>query len=200
MRELKPDIDVSSITKKRHAKNAIERLATAIRYHNYRYYVLDDPVVSDAEYDKLLLNLIAIEERFPDLIQTESPTQRVGSEPRSALEKVKHPIPMVSLKTVYDEDTVRSFDRTCRTELNRDEVEYVAELKFDGVAVELEYDEGKLVLASTRGDGITGEDVTANIRTIKDIPLVLQELADEKPPERLVVRGEVFMDLDDFNR
>ncbi len=200
MRELKPDVDIISITDDTKAEDAIKRLSNAIRYHNYRYYVLDDPVVSDAEYDKLLLNLIALEEKFPALLQSDSPTQRVGIEPRSSLDKVIHTIPMVSLKTVYDEETVLSFDSKCRAELKKSKVEYVAELKFDGLAVELEYENGKLVLASTRGDGVTGEDITANVRTIKDVPLTLQAFEDEDPPSRIIVRGEVFMDLDDFNK
>ncbi len=200
MRELKPDVDIESITNESTAEDAIIRLSDAIRYHNYRYYVLDDPLVTDAEYDKLLLVLIALEEKFPTLLQSDSPTQRVGIEPRSSLDKVTHTIPMVSLKTVYDKETVLSFDKTCKAELNKSKVEYVAEPKFDGLAVELEYENRKLVLASTRGDGITGEDVTANIRTIQDVPLTLQAFEDENPPSRIIVRGEVFMDLEDFNK
>ncbi|MFW9848685.1 MAG: NAD-dependent DNA ligase LigA [Candidatus Thorarchaeota archaeon] len=200
MRELKPDIDVSSISSKKEAKEAMERLSSAIRYHNRMYYGLDNPVITDAEYDKLLLDLIALEEKFPDHIDPNSPTQRVGEEPRSSLAKVTHTIPMVSLKTVYDEETVLSFDNTCKSELKKKQVEYVAEPKFDGLAVELEYDENRLVLASTRGDGITGEDVTANVRTIKDVPLILQSIGKEPPPKRLIVRGEVYMDITDFDK
>ena len=199
-RDIKPEVDVSSITTTSKAKDAITKLSDAIRYHNYRYYVLDDPVITDPEYDKLLLALIALEEKFPTLLQNDSPTQRVGSEPRSSLGKVTHPIPMVSLKTVYEKDTVLSFDRRCKKELSKDVVGYIAEPKFDGLAVELVYEQGQLIEASTRGDGITGEEITANIRTIHDVPLLLQAFEDESPPKRLVVRGEVFMDLKDFNR
>ncbi|MHA1661854.1 MAG: NAD-dependent DNA ligase LigA, partial [Candidatus Thorarchaeota archaeon] len=128
-----------------------------------------------------------------------SPTQQVGGAPREELGLIPHPIPMVSLKTVYDEDVVRSFDESSRTDMGISQVEYVAELKFDGLAVELVYEDGNLVVASTRGDGVTGEDVTANIKTIKEIPLVLRSHEGTKPPTRLVVRGEVYMSYARFN-
>jgi len=198
-KETIPTIDVAKITKKKDAKIAIKKLSEAIHFHNYRYYVLDSPEIKDQEYDKLLLQLQELEEKYPDLKESTSPTQQVGGEPREELGLVPHPIPMVSLKTVYDEEVVHSFDKNCRTDLGIDPVEYVAELKFDGVAVELVYENGNLVVASTRGDGVTGEDVTANIKTIKEIPLVLMSHEGTKPPKRLVVRGEVYMSYARFN-
>ncbi len=199
MREMKPKIDVSKIKNETEASKAIELLSESIRFHNYRYYVLDDPVISDAEYDKLFKDLAMLEKQYPGLVRQDSPTQRVGSEPVSSLKKVTHPIPMVSLKTVYDEEEVRSFDSTCQQELHTADVEYTAEPKFDGLAVELVYEDRKLLLAATRGDGQTGEDVTANIKTIPDVPLILNAFEGREPPKRLVVRGEVYMELDKFN-
>jgi DNA ligase (NAD+) len=193
IRDSKPVIDVARITTKKDAKTAIKKLSDAIHFHNYRYYVLDAPVINDREYDILLLQLIELEERYPSLKEPSSPTQQVGGAPREELGFVVHPIPMVSLKTIYDEDDVRSFDETCRNVLGIELVEYVVELKFDGLAVELIYENGKLIVASTRGDGVTGEDVTTNVKTIKEIPLVLMSYQDKEPPKRLVVRGEVYM-------
>ncbi|MFW9813254.1 MAG: NAD-dependent DNA ligase LigA [Candidatus Thorarchaeota archaeon] len=194
MREdMKPKIDVSKVKTKKDAQAAINDLSKALHFHNYRYYVMDSPEITDAEYDRLLLQLIELEEKYPELKSATSPTQQVGGPPREELGLVTHPIPMVSLKTVYDEDVVRSFDETCRSELGLSDVEYVAEPKFDGLAVELIYENGELVVASTRGDGTTGEDVTANIKTIKEVPLVLMVHQGQAPPQRLVARGEVFM-------
>ncbi len=195
----KPKVSVDKIESHDEAEKAAHVLRDAIRFHNYRYYVLDSPIITDEEFDELFLTLIALEEKFPDLKSLDSPTQQVGGAPREELGLVTHTIPMVSLKTVYEEDAVRSFDQTCRSELGVDELEYIAEPKFDGVAVELVYENGRLVVASTRGDGETGEDITANIRTIKEVPLVLMSYEGEEPPSRLVVRGEVYMGIDIFN-
>lgn len=195
----KPIIDVANIKSKKDAKSAVQELSDAIHFHNYRYYVSDSPVISDLEYDQLLLQLQELEDRYPDLKESTSPTQQVGGTPREELGLVPHPIPMVSLKTVYDEDDVHSFDATCRSDLGITQVEYVAEPKFDGLAVELVYEKGNLVVASTRGDGETGEDVSANIKTIKELPLVLMSHEKMKPPERLVVRGEVYISYARFN-
>lgn len=194
-----PIIDVTKITKKKDARVAIKKLSEALHFHNYLYYVLDAPIIRDREYDKLLFQLQELEERYPDLKTATSPTQQVGGAPREELGLIQHPIPMVSLKTVYDEQDVSSFDDNCRNVLGVSQVEYVAELKFDGLAVELVYEKGKLVVASTRGDGQTGEDVTANVKTIKEIPLVLRPHEETKPPRRLVVRGEVYMSYARFN-
>jgi len=195
--ELKPDVSPQAIADLEEAKEAVETLREAIRYHNYRYYVLDDPAISDAEYDELLADLRALENKFPNLQSPDSPTQQVGGEPRDELGLVDHPSPMLSLKAVYDEEDVRSFDETCRAELGLETVEYVAEPKYDGLAIELIYESGRLSVAATRGDGDTGEDVTANVRTIKEVPLVLLD-QEAVPPGQLVVRGEVYMRRDEF--
>lgn len=196
---MKPKIDVANIKSKKDARSAVKKLSDALHFHNYRYYVLDAPVITDLEYDQLLLQLQELEDRYPDLKTSTSPTQQVGGAPREELGLVQHPIPMVSLKTEYDEAVVRSFNATCRTELGIPEVEYVAELKFDGLAVELVYEDGNLIIASTRGDGETGENVTANIKTIREVPLVLMSHEGKSPPDSLVVRGEVYMSYARFN-
>ncbi|TFG26447.1 NAD-dependent DNA ligase LigA [Candidatus Thorarchaeota archaeon] len=198
-KETIPTIDIAKITTKKDARIAIKKLSDAIHFHNYYYYVLDSPIIKDREYDKLLFQLQELEEKYPDLKTATSPTQQVGGAPREELGLIPHPIPMVSLKTVYNEDDVLSFDASCRTDLSLLEVEYIAELKFDGLAVELVYENGELVVASTRGDGQTGEDVTANVKTIKEVPLILMSHKDVKPPARLVIRGEVYMSHARFN-
>lgn len=196
--KFKPDISPQDIDDLEEAKEAVEALREAIRYHNYRYYILDDPAISDAEYDELLADLQELETKFPTVQSPDSPTQQVGGEPREELGLVEHPSPMLSLKVVYDEEDVGSFDETCRTELGLETVEYVAEPKYDGLAIELIYENGRLSTASTRGDGYTGEDVTANVRTIKEVPLVLLDQEGAPPPEQLVVRGEIYMRQDEF--
>ncbi len=201
--EHQPDVAPGKIDDQATAREAVEELREAIRYHNYRYYVLDDPVISDAEYDALMQDLRDLEEKFPELQRADSPTQQVGGEPRDELGLVDHPLPMLSLKAVYDADAVRNFDETCRDELDRETVVYVAEPKYDGLAVELVYADGELAVASTRGDGETGEEITANVRTIKEVPLRLLAQADVSIPDRLVVRGEIYMrrdEFEDFNR
>jgi DNA ligase (NAD+) len=196
----KPDISPESIESINEARKAVEQLRDAIRYHNYRYHVLDDPIISDAEYDELMKNLQTLEEKFPELQSPDSPTQHVGGEPRDELGAVKHPSPMLSLRAVYEEEEFRNFDQTCRRELNQKAIEYVAEPKYDGVAVELIYEDGRLAVASTRGDGETGEDVTANIKTFKEVPLVLFSHEGVSVPSRLVARGEVYMRKDEFKK
>ncbi len=198
-KDLKPEVDPGSIDSKEQAQEPVEKLREAIRYHNYRYYVLDDPVISDAEYDDLMKTLETLEENFPDLQTPDSPTQHVGGEPREELGKVKHPNLMLSLRAVYEEQDVRDFEASCKKGLNKKSVKYVAEPKYDGTAIELIYEDGRLVVASTRGDGETGEDVTDNIKTIKAIPLVLISEDDIDIPLRLVVRGEIYMRKDEFN-
>ena len=193
-----PDIDAERIESEADAAEAIDTLRTAIRHHNYRYYVLDDPVISDAAYDRLMQTLQALEKRFPDLQTDDSPTHRIGAPPRDDMARVRHPVPMRSLRSVYEEDDVRAFDQTCRDALDAETVTYVAEPKFDGLAVELVYDDGQLVQGSTRGDGTTGEDITPNLKTVAGVPLRLRD-ADRPIPDRLVVRGEVYMPLDAFN-
>ena len=192
------DLDLDTIDSEEAAAYAAEQLREALRYHNYRYYVLDDPVVSDAEYDRLFQQLQTLEETYPELQTPDSPTHQVGGAVRDELGTAQHPTPMLSLKAVYEEEDVRNFDETCRTELGRKSIVYTAEPKFDGLAVELIYEDGQLVQAATRGDGETGEEITANVKTIKGVPLRLRD--DERPvPDRLVARGEAYMRKDEFN-
>jgi DNA ligase (NAD+) len=166
------------------------QLREAIDYHNYRYYVLDDPEITDADYDRLMRELVALEERYPELRTPESPTQRVGTEPVSAFAKVSRDIPMLSLANAYDESELQAFDRRVREELDVAEVEYNAEPKLDGLAISLMYQDGVFVQGSTRGDGVTGEDITANLRTVRALPLRLRGAGW---PATLEVRGEVYM-------
>ncbi|HJK91039.1 MAG TPA: NAD-dependent DNA ligase LigA [Polyangiaceae bacterium LLY-WYZ-15_(1-7)] len=173
------------------------QLCEEIAQHNYAYYVLDQPTVSDAEYDGLFNELRALEKQHPELVGPASPTQRIGAEPREGFTKVTRAVRMYSLDNVYDEDEVSEFDRRVRDELHGDAtVSYVAEPKIDGASIEITYEDGVLVLASTRGDGETGEDVTANVRTIRALPLRIPE------KRTFTVRGEVFIygaDLDAVN-
>ena len=177
------------------AARALE-LRRLLEQHNYRYYVLDDPEVSDAEYDRLLHELKAIEADNPDLITPDSPTQRVGVTPVSELQEVVHTTPMLSLDNAFTDEDLTNFDRRVRERLeNVDVIEYTAEPKLDGLAVSFRYQDGKLVRAATRGDGMKGEDVTHNIRTIKSVPM---QLRGKKVPDVIDVRGEVFMLIDGF--
>ncbi len=187
--------------KERELIKRIEKLREAIRYHNYRYYILNEPEVSDAEYDRLMRELEQLERSHPELITLDSPTQRVGAKPLDEFETVEHTIPMLSLSNALKEDEVREFDKRVKRFLNTTlDIEYVAELKFDGVAVELVYESRNLVLGSTRGDGFVGENITQNLRTIRAMPFILHQGDDLPPPARLEVRGEVIMHTDDFKR
>ena len=178
-------------------------LRREIERHNYAYYVLDAPTIPDAEYDRLFRELQALEADHPELVTPDSPTRRVGGTPLDAFPKVRHAVPMLSIRTETDTEAsgAQAFDARVRKELGLEErdppVEYAAELKFDGLAINLRYELGVLVAAATRGDGETGEDVTQNIRTVHAIPLRLQTAS---PPPVLEVRGEVFMRRDDFER
>ena len=171
----------------------ISTLRDLIRHHEYCYYVLDAPEIPDVEYDKLIKQLQNLELTHPELITPDSPTQRVGGAPLSQFSSIRHQLPMLSLDNVFDESSFIAFNKRIKDRLELDEeqaVEYCCELKLDGLAVSLLYENGQLIQAATRGDGTTGEDITANVRTIKTIPLVLQ---GENIPSRLEVRGEVFM-------
>jgi DNA ligase (NAD+) len=178
----------------------VKDLREQIHYHNYRYYVLDDPVISDDEFDRLMRELSRLEEEYPELITPDSPTQRVGAPPLDKFETVVHRQPMLSLENAFSEAEAREFDERLKRFLRRgEEFHYVVEPKMDGVAVELVYENGRLAVGSTRGDGFRGENVTQNLKTIHTIPLqVLQE--QEPAPELLEVRGEVYMDLGDFKK
>lgn len=179
-------------------KKRVEKLREEIEYHNYRYYILDQPEISDAQYDRLMRELEKLEEQYPELRSPNSPTQRVGAPPLEAFEIVRHTIPMLSLANAFDEAEARDFDKRVKKFLGTSQdIEYVAEPKLDGLAVELVYEKGLFVVGSTRGDGINGENITQNLRTIKTIPLQL--IRKEIPvPERLEVRGEVIMQVQKF--
>ena len=191
-----------------HSRDIAQELAELrdlIASHDYAYYVLDDPVVPDAEYDRLMRRLQKLEEAYPQYVTADSPTQRVGAVPAGEFADVRHGAPMLSLGNAFDEGELVDFDRRVRERLESDEskideVEYVAEPKLDGAAVNLRYEQGRLVLAATRGDGQTGEDITHNARTIPSVPL---RLRGGRWPDVLEVRGEVFMPLagfEEYNR
>ena len=211
----------------RAAAARIEELRQQINYHNYRYYVLDSPVISDAEYDRLLQELTALEEEHPELVTPDSPTQRVGAPPTAAFESYTHRQPMLSLSNAFGDEELLAFDRRIKRMLGMSpdaDVEYVAELKIDGLAVSLTYEAGGFARGATRGDGDSGEDITQNLRTIKAIPLRLLGSGTERPtsnrqpessdpqsslvtqhsslpiPELIEVRGEVFLLHDEFRR
>lgn len=179
------------------AEEEAKKLREEIRHHDYLYYVRNEPEISDTEYDKLRKNLEKIEDKFPDLITPDSPTRRVGAEPAEELEAVKHTKSMLSLDTIEIEDIEKWMKK--RKELSgADRINFVMEPKLDGLSVELIYENGSYSRGSTRGDGIRGEDVTDNIRTIRAVPLKLFE-KQKSPPSRLAVRGEVLMGLEDFS-
>jgi len=183
----------------------VKKLREEIEYHNYRYYVLDSPVISDAEYDALMRELRELEAQYPELVTPDSPTQRVGFKPAEGFREVPHAEPMLSLDDAMSEDEVKEFDERIKRFLNLPldmEIEYTVEPKIDGVAVELVYEKGVLSVASTRGDGYVGEDVTNNVKTIKSIPLRLRRFSDDAPeiPPRIDVRGEVYLSKEEFKR
>src|SRR6059036_3056680 len=178
----------------RDVRQEVERLRREIEHHNYRYYVLDDPLVSDAEYDTLFRRLEQLEAEHPELASPDSPTQRVGAMPLEKFETVRHRHPMLSLNNVTTREEMAEFDARIRKFLNLARVEYVGEPKIDGVAVELVYEDGVLRTASTRGDGLVGENITPNMRTIRSLPLRLR-IDDGPLPALLEVRGEVFLPL-----
>jgi len=193
-----PDLFSSSVPPS--AQERADALRELLHHHAHQYYVLDTPQVPDAEYDQLFQELQALESQYPELLTPDSPTQRVGGQALDGFAKVRHPVPMLSIRTETDIEATgaRNFDARVRRELGLPEdappVEYVAELKFDGLAISLRYERGVLVCAATRGDGEVGEDVTQNIRTIGQVPLRLPPGV----PEVLEVRGEVYMRRDDF--
>jgi DNA ligase (NAD+) len=182
-------------------RSRVDTLRREIEQHNYNYYVLDQPTIPDAEYDRLYRELQALETAHPELVTPDSPTQRVGGKPLDEFPKVRHAVPMLSIRTETDTEAsgAQAFDARVRRELGLTEtdpaVEYAAELKFDGLAINLRYEHGVLVQGATRGDGETGEEVTQNVRTVRAIPL---RLVTDAPPPVLEVRGEVFMRRDDF--
>ena len=176
-------------------KEELENLKHEIRENAYRYYVEDNPTISDAEYDKMFKRLLEIEEKYPELKTSDSPSNRVGGEVISEFNKIHHKIPMLSLSNMFSENDIRQFDRRIKDILKTEnEIEYAVEFKFDGLAVSAVYEDGIFSLGSTRGDGTTGEDVTTNLKTIKSLPLKLRG----DYPKHVEFRGEVIMKLDSF--
>ncbi|MGH7258408.1 MAG: NAD-dependent DNA ligase LigA, partial [Nitrospiraceae bacterium] len=180
------------------ALSRIESLRREIRRHDELYYVKDRPEISDTGYDRLFRELVDLESAHPDLVTQDSPTQRVGAPPLESLGKVRHEKAMLSLDSIANRQDVLAFDARMRRDLRLDSLVYTAEPKFDGLSVELVYENGTFVRGATRGDGLTGEDVTVNLRTIRSLPLQLSEVPGV--PHHLVVRGEVYMRLDDFQQ
>jgi DNA ligase (NAD+) len=173
------------------------RLRAELDAHNHAYYVLDAPTIPDAEYDRLYRELESLEQAWPALITSDSPTRRVGGAPLAGFAEVVHRVPMLSLANAFADDEIVAFDRRCREALDRERIDYAVEPKLDGVAITLIYEDGLFVRGATRGDGTRGEDVTANLRTVRSIPL---RLRGERPPARIEVRGEVLMQRSDFER
>src|SRR5882757_7466183 len=180
----------------------IESLREKIRHHEYLYYVVDQPEISDAEFDKLMQQLKDLEAEHPDLITADSPTQRVGGRPREGFVKVRHSSPMLSLDNTYSEEELRAWERRVHELSGRKDVDYVCELKLDGMSLALVYEDGKLVRGVTRGDGTVGEDVTLNVRTVRSIPLVIpkEKLRKAGMPADFELRGELLMPLAAFKR
>ncbi|HEY4606603.1 MAG TPA: NAD-dependent DNA ligase LigA, partial [Acidimicrobiia bacterium] len=168
----------------------IEELRSQVNEHLYRYHVLDDPTISDAQFDALIAELRSLEEANPELITPDSPTQRVGAPVGDLFRPVRHLRPMFSLDNADSQEMLLAWEQRMERQLGRAPKGYVAELKIDGLAVVLTYRDGVLETGATRGDGVTGEDITANLRTIKSVPL---RLLDQSPPAVLEVRGEVYM-------
>ncbi len=175
----------------------IESLRDKIRHHEYLYYVLDQPEISDADFDKLMQQLKDLEAQDPGLIAADSPTQRVGGKPREGFVKVAHSSPMLSLDNTYSEDELRAWERRVHELSGRKDVDYVCELKLDGMSLALIYEDGKLARGITRGDGSIGEDVTLNVRTVRSVPLSIpkDKLKKAGIPPDFEVRGELLMPL-----
>jgi len=180
-------------------RKRVEQLRAQLRDHDYRYYVLAEPSISDEEYDRLLRELAGLEEQYAELKSADSPTQRVGGQPTKEFASVTHAVPMLSLANTYSEEEVREFDERVRKAVNKEAVEYVSELKVDGVAVSLLYRRGVLARGATRGDGVQGDDITQNLKTLRSVPLKLRTSEGVKA-EEIEVRGEVFMTREDFDR
>jgi len=183
-------------------QDELDSLREKIRHHEYRYYVLDDPEISDAEFDRLMNELKKVEAEHPELITPDSPTQRVGGKPREGFVKVPHSVPMLSLDNAYSEDELRSWERRVHELSGRKDIEYVCELKLDGMSLALRYEGGKLARGITRGDGSTGEDVTSNVRTVRSVPLSVpsDKLKKAGIPADFEVRGEMLMPLESFRK
>lgn len=171
------------------AKLRIDELRNQLHTHNHNYYVLSQPTISDFDFDMLLKELIELEEKYPEFKDPNSPTQRVGSDINIEFNQVEHKYPMLSLGNTYSEDEIRDFETRIK-KLIDGEIKYVCELKYDGTSISLTYKNGKLVQAVTRGDGVRGDDVTANVKTIRSVPL---QLSGNDYPEEFEIRGEILM-------
>jgi len=189
-------------TSTKDVQKKLDSLRDKIRYHEHRYYVLDDPEVSDAAFDKLMDELIALEAKHPELVTADSPTQRVGGKPSEEFAKVRHSTPMLSLAKTTSEAELRDWERRVHELSGQSQVDYVCELKLDGMSLALRFKDGRLVLGLTRGDGTTGEDVTPNVRTVRSIPLMIGDKTLDKAglPRDFEVRGELLMPLKSFER
>jgi DNA ligase (NAD+) len=187
-------IDISAVSYEE-AKDFVKKLRRSIQQHNYLYYARNKPEISDHEYDQMLQDLITLEKKFPSLVTPDSPSQRVGAPPLKEFKTVQHKIPMLSLGNAFNNEDLINFDKRIKKELKTDTVQYVTELKMDGLAVSIRYENGMLVQGATRGNGISGEDVTLNIKTIKNIPL---KLFGNIIPAVIEIRGEVIMYKKDF--
>src|SRR5271163_5211126 len=181
-------------------KKEIADLREKLRYHEYRYYVLDEPEISDAAYDRFMNRLKELEATYPELVTPDSPTVRVGGAPREGFQTVRHARAMLSLDNAFSYDALREWDRRAREVSGQEKIEYAAEHKFDGLSISLQYKDGSLARAVTRGDGRTGEDVTLNVKTIRSVPLSLDPAALKKArlPETFEVRGEIMMPRKSF--
>ncbi len=193
-----PDLDFDDVDAldEHEAREQVERLREALEHHDYCYYVEASPVISDKAYDTLFRRLQDLEEAFPGLQSEDSPTQRVGAEPLDSLERVEHVTTMLSLDAAFEDEEIASFDDFVRRNLGGDDVCYVCEPKFDGMSIEIVYEDGKFTRAATRGNGREGEDVTENVRTIRSVPLTLRDEADV--PSMLAIRGEIYMPISGF--
>jgi len=193
---------MTSAAKEKDVERRLEELRDQIRYHEHRYYVLDDPEISDAEFDQLMNELKHLEQEHPSLITPDSPTQRVGGKPREGFVKRPHSSPMLSLDNTYNVDELRNWDRRVHELSGRKDIDYVCELKLDGMSLALLYQQGRLERGVTRGDGSIGEDVTANVRTVRSIPLAIakEKLQAAGVPRDFEVRGEMLMPLEAFRR
>src|SRR5438105_14341709 len=191
-----------SKTSQTNVERDLESLREQIRYHEHRYYVLDDPEISDADFDLLMQQLKQLEAAHPELITPDSPTQRVGGKPREGFAKAKHSSPMLSLDNAYNEQEFRDWVRRVHELTSKSKVDFVCELKLDGMSLALTYADGQLVRGLTRGDGVTGEDVTSNVRTMPTVPLRIdaKKLAAARLPSDFEVRGEVIMPIKSFLR
>ncbi|MGH3148228.1 MAG: NAD-dependent DNA ligase LigA, partial [Rubrobacter sp.] len=188
---------IRTVVEKTDIREKIEALRERVRYHNRRYYIQDAPEISDAEYDALYKELEAFEDEHPELVTPDSPTRRIGGEPLEGFEEIRHAVPMLSLANARKTEDLREWDARVRRLLGEDETpRYVTELKIDGLAVSLRYENGRLVRGATRGNGVVGEDVTAQLMTVRSIP----DRLDDDPPEVLEPRGEAYITLAEFEK